>query len=245
VLSDLSAQGLDASNIKALIINYPSNPIGATAPFSFYEEAVTFCRKHGIALISDVAYSEMYFAGEEAPHSILEVPGAKELAIEFHSLSKPYAMTGWRIGFAVGNAQLVELLANVKSTADSGIFKALQKTAAFALNSPECDQYIQDVNKIYEENQALTLKGFEKLGWPITELNPPRATFYLWLPIPPRYTSCEQFTKELLETSGIVAVPGTAFGPSGEGFIRLSLVLPKEQLEEVTNRMETDGFRYH
>jgi LL-diaminopimelate aminotransferase len=243
-LRRLSEEGLDPHRVKALVINYPSNPIGATAPFSFYEEAVSFARKHDILLISDIAYSEMVFSGEEKPHSILEVPGAQDLAIEFHSLSKPYAITGWRIGFAVGNTDAIDILAKVKGTVDSGLCKALQKAGAFALTSPECDAYIEEVNQIYEANQARMLKGFERLGWPVAQMNPPRATFYLWLPIPPRYNSCEQFATELLETSGIVVVPGTAFGKHGEGFVRLSLVTPPEQLDAVIERMATDGFTF-
>lgn len=249
VWTQLQADGFDPKKVKALIINYPSNPIGATAPFSYYEDVVAFCRKHGILLISDIAYSEMVFAGEEQPHSILEVPGAKELAIEFHSLSKPYAMTGWRIGFAVGNKDAVGILAKMKGTMDSGVFRAIQKAGAFALTSPDCDAYIKEVNKTYEQNQQLMLDGFRKLGWPIDELNPPRATFYLWLPVPKKYQAMgpggsEKFAEDVLETSGVVLVPGTAFGHSGEGAFRMSVVIPPAQIEEVIQRLQADGFMY-
>ncbi len=244
VMAQLQQDGYDPKKVKALIINYPSNPIGATAPFSYYEKVVEFCRKHRILLISDVAYSEMYFSGEEPPHSILEVPGAKDLAVEFHSMSKPYAMTGWRIGFAVGNADAVGILAKIKGTLDTGIFRAIQKAAAFALTSPECDAYIAENNKMYAENQRIMLEGFKRLGWPIEELDPPKATFYLWLPIPRNYDSCEKFASDVLEKSGVVLVPGTAFGKYGEGFVRLSLVTPKHELEEVITRFEQDGFLY-
>lgn len=243
-VENLKKDGFDPARLKAVIINYPSNPIGATAPFSYYEKVVEFVRKHRILVISDVAYSEMYFEGQEAPHSILEVAGAKDLSIEFHSLSKPYAMTGWRIGFAVGNADAVGILAKMKGTMDSGIFRAVQKAAAFALTSPECDAYIKECNKMYAENQKLMVAGFKRLGWPVEELNPPKATFYLWLPIPRNYTSCEKFAADVLEKSGVVLVPGTAFGKTGEGFVRLSLVNPKHELEAVIDRMETDGFLY-
>lgn len=244
VMADLARDGFDPKKVKALIINYPSNPIGATAPFSYYEMVAEFCRKHQILLISDVAYSEMYFAGQEPPHSILEVPGAKNFAVEFHSMSKPYAATGWRVGFAVGNADAVGILAKVKGTLDTGISKAFQKAAAFALDSEECDAYIAENNKMYEENQRIMLEGFKKLGWPIEELSPPKATFYLWLPIPRNYDSCEKFAEDVLEKSGVVLVPGTAFGKYGEGFVRLSLVTPKHELEEVIRRFEADGFLY-
>lgn len=243
-VEQLKKEGYDPARIKAVIINYPSNPIGATAPFSYLEKVVEFARKHKILLISDIAYSEMYFDGEKAPASILEVAGAKDLAIEFHSLSKPYAMTGWRIGFAVGNADAVGILAKMKGTMDSGIFRAIQKAAAFALTSPECDEYIRECNKMYAKNQKIMLDGFKRLGWPIEELNPPKATFYLWLPIPRNYTSCEKFAADVLEKSGVVLVPGTAFGKTGEGFVRLSVVNPPAELEEVANRMEKDGFLY-
>jgi len=243
-VESLKADGYDPARIKAVIINYPSNPIGATAPFEYYEKVVEFARRHKILLISDVAYSEMYFDGQEAPHSILEVPGAKDLAIEFHSFSKPYAMTGWRIGFAVGNADAVGILAKMKGTMDSGIFRAIQKAAAFALSSPECDEYIRECNKMYAENQKIMLAGFKRLGWPIEKLNPPKATFYLWLPIPRNYSSCEKFASDVLEQAGVVLVPGTAFGKTGEGFVRLSLVNPKSELEEVITRFEQKGFLY-
>jgi len=240
----LKADGYDPAKIKAVIVNYPSNPIGASAPLSYLEKVVEFARKHKILVISDIAYSEMYFDGQEAPRSILEVPGAKDLAIEFHSLSKPYAMTGWRIGFAVGNADAVGILAKMKGTMDSGIFRAVQKAAAFALTSPECDEYIRENNKMYAANQKVMLEGFKRLGWPIEKLNPPKATFYLWLPIPRNYTSCEKFASDVLEQTGVVLVPGTAFGKTGEGFVRLSLVNPKNELEAVIDRFEKHGFVY-
>jgi LL-diaminopimelate aminotransferase len=240
----LTADGLSMANVKALIVNYPSNPTGATCDLAFYQQVVDFCQQHRILLISDLAYAEMVFAGEDKPHSVLEVPGALDCAIEFHSMSKPYAMTGWRVGFAVGNADAVNLLAMVKSTVDSGVFKVLQKASAFALQSDACEQYIADTIKAYEAAQNRAVKGFADLGWPMDRISPPRATFYLWLPIPPRYTSCEQFATELLETSGIVVVPGTAFGGYGEGYMRLSLVTPPAELDEMFTRMQADGFTY-
>jgi LL-diaminopimelate aminotransferase len=243
-MENLKRDGYDPAKVKAVIINYPSNPIGACAPFEYLEKTVAFARKHKILVISDIAYSEMYFDGQEAPRSILEVAGAKDLAIEFHSLSKPYAMTGWRIGFAVGNKDAVGILAKVKGTMDSGIWRAVQKAAAFALTSPECDAYIRENNKMYAENQRLMLAGFKLLGWPVEQMNPPKATFYLWLPIPRNYSSCEKFAEDVLEKSGVVLVPGTAFGKTGEGFVRLSLVNPKHELEAVISRFEQDGFLY-
>ncbi|MBX2861105.1 MAG: aminotransferase class I/II-fold pyridoxal phosphate-dependent enzyme [Vampirovibrio sp.] len=244
ILEKIAAKGLDPKKVKALIVNYPSNPIGATVPFSYYHDVIEFARKHNILVISDIAYSEMYFEGEEPPHSVLEVPGAMDIAIEFHSLSKPYAVTGWRLGFAVGNADAVGILAKMKGTADSGLWKVMQKAAAFALESPECDAYIRKQALVYKENQDFMVEGFKKLGWPMEELNLPKFTFYFWLPIPKNYNSCEKFASDVLEKSGVVLVPGTAFGQSGEGFVRLSLVNPKDELAEVIRRLDEDGFHY-
>lgn len=245
VLNQLIADGYKAEKVKAIILNYPSNPLGATAPLSYYEEMVAFARKHNILIISDNAYCDLYFSRAEKPHSILEVPGAIDIAIEFHSLSKPYCLTGWRLGFAVGNQTAIDLLATVKSTMDSGLFRAIQKAGVFALTEPAADAHIEAVNAVYEHNQGVFVAGLKRLGWPVNQLLIPDATFYFWLPIPPRYKSCEQFADELLEKSGIVTVPGTGFGQHGEGFVRLSLVLPEAELNEVIDRMQTDGFVWH
>ena len=241
---EIVGQGIDPKKVKAVVVNYPSNPIGAVAPLSYLQHTVDFAREHGILAISDNAYADMYFSPEARPHSILEAEGALDCAIEFHSLSKPYSLTGWRLGFAVGHQDAVDLVALVKSTMDSGIFKGLQKAGTFAITSPDIQAYIEEVAQVYAHSQAVTLKGLKRLGWPVEAMNPPKATFYLWVPIPKRYSSCEQFSQDLLKTSGIVVVPGTAFGPNGEGFIRLSLVLPEEQLNEVFDRMARDGFTY-
>lgn len=245
LLVEMSSQGITPERIKGLVLNYPSNPIGALADLSYYQQAVDFCRKHNILLISDAAYSEVYFPGEEPPHSVLEIPGAKEIAIEFHSLSKPYAATGWRIGFAAGNEDAVDALERVKGTLDSGLFRAIQKAGAFALNSPECYEFVLEQNRQYQRNQEQMVQGFKSLGWPMESISPPKATFYLWLPIPPSYRSSTEFTNALLEKSGIAAVPGVAFGKYGEGFFRLSLVDTPENLDEVIRRMQADGFTYH
>jgi LL-diaminopimelate aminotransferase len=226
-------------------VNYPSNPIGATAPLSYYEHVVAFAREKGILAISDNAYADLYFSPDVKPHSLLEVPGALECAIEFHSLSKPYSLTGWRIGYAAGSKAAIDLLALVKSAMDSGLFKGIQKVGIFALSDPGMEQHMQDVSRIYARNQEVTLAGLKRLGWPVEEIYAPQATFYLWVPIPPRYTSCVEFSEALLKTSGVVVVPGTAFGSHGEGFIRLSLVLPEEKINAVFDRMAADGFTYN
>lgn len=241
----LSNSGYNPTNIKAVVINYPNNPTGALATLDYYKEVVAFARQHNILIISDIAYADMVFEGVEKPHSILEVEGAKDIAIEFHSMSKPYAITGWRLGFAVGNEDAISILATVKSTMDSGIWKVLQKAGAFALTSPDCANFIAKMNRVYQENQQFMVEGFRQLGWPDEALNSlPKATFYFWIPIPPRYSSCVDFANEMLEKSGIVVVPGTAFGSNGEGYVRLSLVNPREEMSEVLERMKNDGFTF-
>jgi LL-diaminopimelate aminotransferase len=244
MLAAMKKQGITPNRIKGLVLNYPSNPIGATAGMDYYQKAVDFCKKNNILLISDLAYADVYFPGEEPPHSILEVPGARDVAIEFHSLSKPYATTGWRIGFAVGHKDAIEALERVKGTMDSGLFKALQKAGAFALNSPECAEFAVTQNRQYQVNQEKMLAGLKSLGWPVESIASPKATFYLWMPVPPRFKNSEDFSNQLLEKSGVVIVPGTAFGPNGEGFFRMSLVDTPRKLEDVIHRMKEDGFTY-
>lgn len=245
VRAQLIADGYDFGKVKAVIMNYPSNPLGAMCDLAYYQHVVDFCRKYNLLLISDNAYADLAFEGASTPHSVLEAQGAREVAIEFHSLSKPYCTTGWRMGFAVGNADAIQLLGTVKSTVDSGLFKPIQKAAAFALTSPECDAFIKETNKTYAVNQQIVLRGLvDRLGWPAEKLNVPKATFYFWLPMPPRYNNCADFATDLLEKSGIVVVPGTGFGRYGEGYVRLSLVLQPAQLEEMIERMAQDGFTY-
>lgn len=244
MLADMHTQGIQPERVKALVLCYPNAPIGATCGLDYYEKAVAFCKKHHILLISDLAYADVYFPGEEPPHSVLEIPGAMDVTLEFHSLSKPYSATGWRMGYAVGHADAIEALERVKGTVDSGMFKCVQKAAAFVMNSPECFEFALTQNKVYQENQAIMLKGFDELGWPIQNLSVPKATFYLWLPIPPWAASSEAFCDALLETSGIVTVPGTAFGQYGEGYFRMSLVDTQDKLHEAIARMKTDGFTF-
>lgn len=244
-LAEMKQSGIETKRIKALVLCYPSNPIGATCGLDYYEKAVAFCKKHGIILISDLAYADVYFEGEEPGHSVLEIPGAKDITIEFHSLSKPYGTTGWRIAFAVGHSQLIDALERVKGTTDSGLFKVIQKAAAFVMNDPDCHQFALDQNKVYQQNQQIMLEGFRELGWPVDSLPIPKATFYFWLPTPARFGSCEQFCDALLEKSGIVTVPGTGFGKYGEGFFRMSLVDTAEKLREAIQRMKDDGWTYN
>lgn len=245
VKKSLINDGYDFNKVKALVVNYPNNPLGASATREYLQEVVNFCRENKILLISDAAYVDMYFEGEDVPASILEFDGAMDVAVEFHSLSKPYAMTGWRVGWVCGNTDAVAILGKLKSTVDTGVFKALQKSSAEILNSKEGDEYIQQSNLAYKRKQDIVVNGFKELGWDVENLLIPSATFYLWLPIPTRFESAQQFTSEVLEKSGVVLVPGNAFGSNGEGFFRLSFVASDDDLKEVIVRMKEDGFTFN
>lgn len=215
---------------KMLYVNYPNNPTSAVADLSFYRRVVEFARKNKIIIISDLAYSETSFDGYAAP-SLLEVEGAKDVAIEFHSLSKTYNMTGWRIGWASGSRELIAALAKVKSNIDSGIFQAIQLSGIAALNSS--GQQAQDTCRIYQERRDTLVRGLASLGW---QINPPKATFYVWIKIPLKMLSIE-FAALLLEKSDIVVTPGIGFGKSGEGYIRMALTVPRARIEEAVSRI--------
>ena len=244
VFAQLIKDGYNPKKVKALLINYPNNPLGATATREYLQSVVDFCKKHHILLVSDAAYIDMYFKPELKPMSILEIEGAKDIAVEFFSFSKPYAMTGWRLGWICGNEEAVKIFGKLKSTLDSGLFKALQKACAQILNSEEGEEYIKQANATFKHNQELFVKGLkEELGW--GDFNVPDATFYLWLPIPPRYKTSVEFTDDLMHKSGVVAVPGDAFGKYGKGFFRASIVCTEEQIKEVIRRMKEDGFTFN
>ncbi len=244
VWNNLIKDGYKPENVKAMILNFPNNPLGVTTTKDYVAKVIDFCKKHEILLISDAAYCDLYFNENEKPFSVFELEGAKDVAVEFYSFSKPYAVTGWRLGWICGNSEIVQRFGKAKSTIDNGIFKALQKACAELLNSKEGDDYIKAGNEGYKHKQAIMVKGFKELGWPIDESKIPHTTFYLWLPIPPRYKSAYEFCEDLLKTSGIVLVPGNAFGSHGEGFFRLSYVCSDEQLQEVIDRMKADGFTF-
>ncbi len=244
VLENLVKEGFDPKKIKALMINYPSNPLGAGATLDYYKDVVAFCKKHNILLISDAAYTDLYFDENEVPPSILQVQGAKDIAVEFFSFSKPYAMTGWRLGWICGNKEAVALFGKQKTTIDTGIFKALQWAAAEVLNSKEGYEYIKESNLGFQKAQGIMIKGLKELGWNFDNFVVPQATFYLWLPIPPRYKTSKEFTDDLMYNSGIIAVPGNAFGKYGEGFFRISIVCAENDLYEIIDRMKEDGFYF-
>ena len=244
VLENLKNDGYDDKKIKAVIINYPNNPLGVSASRKYVQSVLDFCKKYDLLLISDAAYCDMYYDEEDKPFSVFEFNGAKEHAVEMFTLSKPYAITGWRLGWLCGNKEVVARFAKGKSTIDNGIFKALQKACAYIMTSPEGDEYINDANASYKRKQSILVKGLKELGWDLDENSVPKTTFYLWLPIPRKYDSSAKFCEELLEKSGIVVVPGTAFGEKGEGFFRISYVCSDALLQEVIDRMKSDGFRF-
>ncbi len=217
---------------KAIVINYPNNPTAVTATQEFYTGLVKICREKNIIIISDMAYSEVYFDGQK-PISILEIEGAKDIAIEFHSFSKTYYMTGWRIGWACGNPTLIAALAKVKTNYDSGIFQAIQVAAITALKTDP--QIIEDMRNVYQERRDYFINGLRSIGWKIT---PPKATFYVWAKIPKKFENSIQAAKAFLDDANIVATPGNGFGEEGEGFIRMTLTVSKERLNEAVERLK-------
>jgi LL-diaminopimelate aminotransferase len=216
---------------KLLFINYPNNPTSATAEKDFYKQVVNFASKNKTIVASDLAYSEIAYDGYR-PESFLSIEGAKEVGIEFHSLSKTFNMTGWRIGWACGNRKLISGLAKVKSNIDSGIFSAIQIAAVAALNSPE--EGIRNICELYGGRRETLIEGLRSLGW---RCGKPKATFYVWTQVPLRGSSIE-FSRTLLEKADIVVTPGVGFGKYGEGYIRFALTLPKERIEEAIARLK-------
>jgi len=216
---------------KLLFINYPNNPTAATADLKFFQKVVAFAQKYNIIVCHDAAYSEMTYDGYQAP-SLLQAEGAKQIGIEFHSLSKTYNMTGWRIGFAVGNPQIIAGLGKVKTNIDSGIFQAIQIAGIEALTADQ--ECVRQMRKIYQERRDLLYQGLQSLGLKITK---PLATFYLWIHVPEGFSS-ETLTRRLLQEAGIICTPGTGFGEYGKGFIRMALTISKEKILEVVERMK-------
>ncbi|MFN3870116.1 MAG: LL-diaminopimelate aminotransferase [Aquificaceae bacterium] len=216
---------------KIIWVNYPNNPTSATADESFYKELIEWAKENNIIVASDLAYSEIYF-GDKKPLSILQIEGAKDVAIEFHSLSKTYNMTGWRIGMAVGNKDLIAGLGKVKTNVDSGQFQAIQEAGISALNLPE--EEVQKIRNVYRERKTAMIKALEEVGLEVYKSD---ATFYLWIKVPKGYTSAE-FVSLLLDRCGIVCTPGNGFGEYGEGYFRISLTVPTNRLLEAVERIK-------
>ena len=231
-LPDLESVPADVlGKARALWLNYPNNPTGAVADLDFFERAAAFARKHGLAVLHDGPYSEVAFDGYRPP-SFLQADGARDVGIEFHSLSKSYNMTGWRIGMVVGNAEIIDALKRVKSNLDSGIPQAIQRMAITALEGPQ--DCIEEHNRVYQRRRDRLVSALRELG---LRVSPPKASLYVWARIPDGTTSTEYATR-LLDEAGVVVTPGVGYGPSGEGYVRLSLTLPDERLEEGVRRLE-------
>ena len=216
---------------KMIFVNYPNNPTSAVAPRAFYEKLVAKARATKTIVVSDAAYTEMYYDPAEKPMSILEIEGAREVAIEFHSLSKTYNMTGWRIGMAVGNEQLVKGLGKIKENVDSGIFQAVQEAGIVALAKGE--PFAEQFRGIYKERRDVAVAALAKMG---IACRTPKASFYLWCKTPAGHTSAAFVTKVLQET-GVVLTPGNGFGAPGEGYFRIAMTVPVARLEEALSRI--------
>jgi len=223
---------------KLIFLNYPGNPTGALASDAFYERAILFAKKHNILICTDMAYSEVYYEGQK-PRSILEFPGAKDVVLEFHTLSKTFNMTGWRIGMVVGNEEAVQALGKIKTNMDSGIFKAIQEAVIPALDD-ETDSFVTAQNAIYQKRRDIIVTGLNELGW---NMPAPKATFYIWAPVPKGYTS-ESFVLTLLDTIGVLVVPGNGYGENGEGYFRISITTSEERLHEAIARLKKANIRF-
>lgn len=219
---------------KLMWLDYPSNPTAAVAELPFFERAVAFARDHDLLLAHDAAYSEITFDGFVAP-SVLQAPGAKDVAIEFGSLSKTYNMTGWRLGFVVGNPRAVGALATLKTNLDSGIFNAVQRAGVVALDGPL--DHVEQMRAVYQKRRDLVVAAFQDIG---IELEPPLGSVYVWVPTPRGHTAVS-FSDLLLEEAGVVVSPGTGYGAHGEGFVRISLTVADERLEEAMSRIRAQA----
>lgn len=231
-LPDLSAIPTDvAKKAKMMFINYPNNPTGATAGEEFYREVVAFAKENNILVCHDAAYSEIAYDGYK-PGSFLQVPGAKDVGIEFHSVSKTFNMTGWRIGWAAGHPEAVNALGRLKSNLDSGQFQAIQYAAMKGLSGP--GDFVQKMCRVYQERRDIFVDALNEMGW---KLEKPKATFYVWAPVPEGYTS-ESFAEAVLEKAGIVVTPGTGYGAEGDGYFRVALTISKERMLEAVDRLK-------
>jgi LL-diaminopimelate aminotransferase len=215
---------------KLIFLNYPNNPTSAMATMTFYKEVIRIALRHNIIVCHDASYTEIYFNNK--PLSFMQVPGAKDVGIEFHSLSKTYNMTGWRIGFAVGNREVLAGLGKIKTNLDSGVFQAIQEAAIVALDTE--NHILSTIRKTYQERRDRLFNGLRKIGMHVTK---PDATFYIWAKIPSRFDSMG-FVKHLLNRAGVLATPGNGFGDAGEGYVRFALTAPVEKIQEAVERIE-------
>jgi len=217
----------------ALVLCYPSNPTACTAELDFYKDVVVFARKHDLLVLSDLAYAEVYFENNPPP-SILQVPGAMDIAVEFTSMSKTFSMPGWRMGFAVGNERLIAALARVKSYLDYGAFTPIQVAAAAALNGPE--DCIVEMRATYKKRRDALVDSFTRAGWPIPA---PKASMFAWAPLPERFVGLGsvEFSKLLVEKAAVAVSPGIGFGEHGEGFVRIALVENEQRIRQAARNL--------
>ncbi len=221
----------EALRAKVLFLGYPNNPTTAVVQDGFFERVVAFAKKYDIVVVHDNAYSELTYDGYVAP-SFLSAPGAKDVGVEFFSFSKPFNMTGWRIGFAVGNHDVLAHLWRLKTNMDSGMFDALQRTAAFILEGPW--DFVRDMCDVYKRRRDLLAEALVSVGMQVPR---PKATVYMWVPVPAGYTSAS-FSAHVLDQAGVVVTPGPGYGPAGEGFVRLSLTTADDRIAEAVKRIE-------
>lgn len=226
-----------AKQSKLMFLNYPNNPTGAVADIDFYKKAVEFAKKYDILICNDQAYSEVTYDGYVAP-SILEVEGAKDVAVEFYSHSKSYNMTGWRLGFACGNKEAITALGTIKNNIDSGVFKAIQEAGIAAYKTSKSE--ITKLNNMYQKRRDIVEKALSELGW---NIKPSKGTFYLWLPTPKNMKSAD-FVELMIEKANVVVVPGAGYGQYGEGFFRIALTKDEETLKEAMQRIKDSGIRF-
>ncbi|MCI0469697.1 MAG: aminotransferase class I/II-fold pyridoxal phosphate-dependent enzyme, partial [Nitrospirae bacterium] len=216
---------------RMMFLNYPNNPTAAVASLDFFKRVVDLALKHNIIVCHDAAYSEIYYDNDK-PASFLEIEGAKDVGIEFHSLSKTYNMTGWRIGFAVGNSNVISGLGKIKTNLDSGVFQAIQEASITALCTEE--SILSGIRDVYQQRRDALYKGLRDIGLRVSK---PSAAFYLWAGIPPGFDS-KTFVAHLLEKAGILGTPGVGFGEYGEGYIRFALTKPVERIREAVERIK-------
>lgn len=225
----------DADKAKIMFVNYPNNPTSAVADESFFEKLVAFAHKHDLVILADNAYSEVFFEEADRPISIMQIPGAKERAIEIHSFSKTFNMTGWRIGFVVGGEKLVDAFLTLKSNFDSGVFMAVQRAAARALTHPLAEAFHSERTELFKKRRDRIAAALTELGF---RFNLPRASYYFWVHIPSAYESSVGFCADLLEKQGLVVTPGVGYGPSGEDFFRISMTTPDSRIDEAMVRLK-------
>ena len=231
-LPDLGAIPADvARRAKILYVNYPNNPTGATATLDFYKDCVEFAKKTGAIVVSDEAYAELYY--EEAPHSFLEVPGAREVGVAVHSMTKTFSMAGWRMAWVCGNAEVVEILRGFKANCDSGQFMGFQKAVAKVLTEGTGD--MAKIRDMYRRRRDIFVEGTKKLGWDVTA---PKAGLYIWYPVPRKGASSMEFAEAALE-AGVIMLPGSGFGAAAEGYMRVALTVTEDRLREAVKRLAT------